>query len=160
VPFQHAPRVKTFDYRGLHRYFLTICCKTREPTLVGDATIDPVVMSLRRTAVEKDFDVIAYCLMPDHLHMFAEARAEDGDCAEFVRLFKQRSGYHWKRQSGRQLWQRSYFDRVLRNDESAVDVVRYIVNNPTRAGLVRFPTEYPYWGSFVYTREDLLRSIE
>jgi hypothetical protein len=37
--------------------------------------------------------------------------------------------------------------------------VRYIINNPVRAGLVADVRDYPFWGSSVYSREALLEYI-
>ena len=58
------------------------------------------------------------------------------------------------------LWQRYGFERVLRNDEATAAVARYTIANPVRAGLVRSPADYPFWGSFLYTREVLLEYIQ
>ena len=49
---------------------------------------------------------------------------------------------------------------MLRSGEDSRDVVKYIINNPVRAGLVAHPSEYPYWGSGRYAREELLEYIQ
>jgi hypothetical protein len=56
------------------------------------------------------------------------------------------------------LWQAGYFDRVLREDDSTFAVARYIVQNPVRAGLVRSPVEYPFCGSSIWSKEELIES--
>jgi hypothetical protein len=38
------------------------------------------------------------------------------------------------------------------------DLKRF-VKNPVRAGLVSSPLDYPFWGSLVYSREELLAYI-
>jgi len=53
------------------------------------------------------------------------------------------------------LWQEGYYEHVVRKDEVLPELVGYILRNPVRAGLVADPTEYPYWGSQVYSREEL-----
>jgi len=65
------------------------------------------------------------------------------------RLFKQRSGYAYRRLTGDRevLWQKSYYDHVLRRDEDLSDAARYIWGNPVRAGLVDNARDYPYSGS-------------
>jgi REP element-mobilizing transposase RayT len=97
--------------------------------------------------------------MPDHLHVLAEGGTPDADFRAFVHAFKQRSAFHWKRAHGFALWERSYFERVLRKDESTVSVVRYIIDNPVRAGLVLNPGDYPYSGSGVLGMADLIESV-
>jgi len=48
------------------------------------------------------------------------------------------------------LWQPSFYDHVLRNDEDLPAVARYILNNPVRKGLVDHYTEYVFSGSLVF----------
>jgi REP-associated tyrosine transposase len=72
---------------------------------------------------------------------------------------EQRSGWLFKQNFGRRLWQEGYYDRVLRDDDDSAAVIRYIVNNPIRGGLVVSPVEYPYWGSFTHGRDEILEFI-
>jgi hypothetical protein len=76
-----------------------------------------------------------------------------------VHRAKQRSGYVFVRKRGERLWQESYFDRLVRRDESLPDVIRYIIANPVRAGLVTRAVDYPHWGSSTHSREELLEFL-
>lgn len=154
------PRLRSFDYIGLHRYFLTICTYNRTRVFVEDRSVALVTAQLTRTAAAQRFSLIAYCLMPDHIHLLAAGTHEGSDFKQFTRIFKQQSAFHWKRSTGRILWQRSYFDRVLRRDEDTMAVARYIIENPVRAGLVARPGEYSYAGSMTVSVRDLLYSIQ
>ena len=69
--------------------------------------------------------------------------------------WKQRSGYEYKRRTGEFLWQPSYFDHVLRDDEETKRAVRYVLENPVRKGLVTEFANYPFSGSDVFTSEEL-----
>jgi len=53
------------------------------------------------------------------------------------------------------LWQRSYFEHVLRREEDVAGVVAYILGNPVRAGLCASPEEYPLLGSDRYSIREL-----
>jgi REP element-mobilizing transposase RayT len=97
--------------------------------------------------------------MPDHVHALVHARAAAADFHRFVRLAKQRSGFGFARALGGRLWQDSFFDRTVRENESVVEIINYIIANPVRAGLVRTPGEYPYWGSQIHSREEILDFI-
>ena len=44
-------------------------------------------------------------------------------------------------------WQTAFYDHALREEEDRLDVARYIVANPLRAGLVERLADYPYWDS-------------
>jgi REP element-mobilizing transposase RayT len=98
--------------------------------------------------------------MPDHFHALIEGERADANLQRFVRLFKQRSSFYWKRRSGAPLWQRGYFEHVLRAEEDTFDVARYILDNPVRAGLVSRPEDYPFLGSLTMTVRDLLYSVQ
>ena len=82
--------------------------------------------------------------MVDHLHLLVEGLTDDSDFSRFMSLMRQRSGFAFKQQFGERLWQKGYYDRVLRNEEDATDVIDYIAANPVAAGLVSTPDEYPY----------------
>jgi REP element-mobilizing transposase RayT len=83
--------------------------------------------------------------MPEHVHLLISV-PEGTSMKDFVRRFKQTSGFALKKQLGSEAWQVSYYDRILRVDESAEDVARYIWNNPIEDGLVEDASEYPWNG--------------
>jgi putative transposase len=109
---------------------------------------------LREAAARTGFEVLAYCFMPEHLHLLVRA-VEEADLVAFVRLFKQLSGYDYRRSTGdpQVLWQTSYHDHVLRREEDTLAVARYVWGNPVRAGLADSPREYPYSGSLAMEDE-------
>ena len=80
--------------------------------------------------------------MPDHLHWLL-------DCAEkaarAVSDFKSLSTHLlWDLGFRGKLWQRSYFDHVIRDSEGLAETVRYVLANPIRAGLSQHVDEYPW----------------
>jgi REP-associated tyrosine transposase len=160
MPHKLSPRLKTFDYLGFYRYFLTICARDRTRIFTDDQSVGLVLMELSRTADDQQFLVIAYCFMPDHVHLLVEGHYPAADFREFVRIFKQRSSFAWKRQNGTTLWQRSYFEHVLRDDEDTVGVAKYILENPVRADLAQRPEDYPYLGSMTMEVRHLLYSVQ
>ena len=85
-------------------------------------------LQLSRTADDQRFAVIAYCFMPDHVHLWVEGIHPAADFREFVRIFKQRSSFAWKQRNGTALWQRRYFEHVLRDDEDTIGVAKYILD--------------------------------
>ena len=97
--------------------------------------------------------------MPDHLHLLVEGTTLEVDLRRFVSAFKQQTGFGFVRQYSAQLWQDGYYDRVLRSDEETPDVVRYILDNPVRAGLVALFDQYPYSGSDRYSISDLAEAV-
>ena len=93
--------------------------------------------------------------MTDHVHIVVTGRSDDCDLLKWISLFRQKTGYLYKQQTGQFLWQEGYWDRTLRSDESLIFAAAYTVANPVRAGLVRIASEYAYSGSESYSMKDL-----
>jgi hypothetical protein len=69
--------------------------------------------------------------------------------------WKRRTGYYaWERRQPR-LWQPSFFDHVVRSEQSVIGIAAYILANPIRAGLSTALGEYPFAGSDLYSIEQL-----
>jgi putative transposase len=151
--------LKAFDYLGLYRYFLTFCTDYRRPWFQQADVVSLVLSQISRAAVEQGFALLAYCFMPDHLHLLVEGLADRSDCRRFIKSAKQYSGYYFEKQFRQKLWQRYGFERMLRDDEATLVVARYLLNNPVRAGLAADAREFPYVGSERYTIEEILEAI-
>ena len=144
---------------GPHQYFLTFCTFERGQVFRDPLVATSIITQFRLTARELDFAILAYCLMPDHVHMVVEGKTDTADLRRFVKRAKQRTGQAYSHQSGIRLWQEGYYDRVLRASEDTRAIVRYILENPVRSGLVRHPSEYPHIGSDVWSVEELLERM-
>jgi len=113
-----------------------------------------------RAAHEERFEVIAYCFMPDHVHLIVLGRDDASDVKKFIKLAKQYSGYYFAQRHGVRLWQRYGFERVVRDDAELAFTIGYVLANPVRAGLVDQPAKYPYVGSERYGIEELMMICE
>jgi REP element-mobilizing transposase RayT len=88
--------------------------------------------------------------MPDHVHMLFTPH--DEALKTTTRRVKGISARLINEAAGRRgsVWQREYFDRILRSDENIESVAEYICLNPVRAGLVEKSDDYPWiWRSWV-----------
>ena len=74
-----APRIPGFSYVGRHAYFLTICTSNRVQWFLVDDIAPAAIGQLLHFAVVYGFDVVAYCVMPDHLHGLIEGTRSDSD---------------------------------------------------------------------------------
>jgi len=84
----------------------------------------------------------AACLMPDHLHWLLSG---EEDFSGIVQRFKSYSTrIAWSAGHQGKLWQRSFYDHVVRREEGVLAVAEYIVGNPVRAKMVDQWTDYPY----------------
>ena len=136
-------------YRGVAAYSLTLACADRRAVFADKSLVESCIETLRSCAEKHGFAVLAYCFMPDHLHLLVEGGA-GSDLPKFVKDFRQRTGYAHRLASGEALWQKSCYDHVLRHEEDVREAARYVLGNPVRAGLVLAAGDYPYSGSFAW----------
>lgn len=132
-------------YQEEHVYYLTMCTHQRRPWFAGsNGLAQSFVDHLVALAHEREAKLFAWCVMPGHGHFLIQG----SDLIALVRLLKGRIAQDARpRTKGARLWQRSFFDRALRNEQSVLDVARYVWANPVRGGLVKHPGEYAWSGS-------------
>jgi putative transposase len=149
------PRLQGFTYRGRHVYFLTFCTHARRDTFRDPSVATMVIGQMLRAAARFAFAVLAYCVMPDHVHLLAQGKSDRSDLRRFVRHIKQVTAqtHHTKGP----MWQEGYYDHVVRPEEDVSGIARYIVENPIRARLVNSTSEYAFIGSDVWSIEEILR---
>jgi REP-associated tyrosine transposase len=111
---------------------------------------------IRRAADQERFALLAYCFMPDHAHFVIRGLHDDSHFKRFATRAKQFSGYAFSQaHDGQRLWQRYFYEHVLRDEETSQKVIKYVVANPVRGGLVEQPQDYPFLGSDVFSKEQL-----
>jgi putative transposase len=91
--------------------------------------------------------------MPDHVHFFCRPELDAKPLSEFVGFWKsytsrkiQALGQPRSTPAATTLWQREFFDHVLRSAESYGEKWNYVRENPVRAGLVSTADEWKYAG--------------
>jgi len=124
----------------------------QHPVFTHAAEVDRHRKVLEDAARNTGFRLLAYCFMPDHLHLLVEG-SEGSDLARFMKEFKQVSSFDHKRRVGRPLWQRSYYDHMLRGPHELRPAIEYMLHNPVKARLVENPLSYPFLGG------ELLREV-
>jgi putative transposase len=140
-------RLPASRYIGRHWYFITLCTASRTAWFNDGEWVRAVRAFLQQQAEASGFILVAYCFMPDHLHVLASGSHPDSDLIGFVKGFKQQSAFWHKRKTGQALWQRFFYDHVLCTDERWEAVANYIWLNPVRKALCSRPEEWPYSGS-------------
>ena len=82
--------------------------------------------------------------MTDHVHLLLQGLTDTSDFTRCMTLIRQRTAFAFSKRFGERLWQKRYYERVLRNPDEAPSVVAYIADNPRQAGLVSADEEYAY----------------
>ena len=72
----------------------------------------------------EQFVVIAYCVMPDHVHLLLEGLCEHANLQVAMHDWKQRTAFMWRQSTGNRLWQTGYYDYVVRNEDSVPSIVK------------------------------------
>jgi len=139
-------------YRGPAVFSVTVTTWQRQQVFTDASEVRRYHKMLEDGARNTGFSLLAYCFMPDHLHLLVQG-SEGSDLAQLMKAFKQASSFDHKRRVGRPLWQRSYHDHVLRGPDEFQPAVEYVLGNPVRAGLVDSPGAYPFSGG------ELLREL-
>ena len=140
------PRIDGFSYLGRSCYSITTCTAQRRQVFRDPSLVELVLSYLRETATRERFAVLAYCFMPDHLHVVVVGLTASADLRRFMTLVKQRAGFVVAKRYGIKLWQEGYHDHVLRRDRSLARLVQYVLENPIRAGLAETVESYPFSG--------------
>ena len=102
--------------------------------------------SLHGLEIWRDTKLLAWTLMPDHLHLLITLSHADS-LQSVVQKVKSNTARELKSNDLNlgQIWASAFHDRALRWDEDIRGVARYVVLNPVRAGLVERVGDYPYW---------------
>jgi len=158
--FKRRLRLPAFSYVGRWRYFLTFCTSDRHAAFCSPDVVNQALSQILRSAAQHAFEILAYCFMPDHVHLLVEGVSETSDLRRFVHAAKQLSGYAYTQSTRMRLWQPSYFEHILREEDDTWGVAGYIVGNPLRAGLAVRADEYPFVGSCTVTLKELLYFVQ
>lgn len=129
---------------------MTLCCTDRRRIFAHPRTAEWIASRLIAGALAYRFLLHAWCVMPDHVHFLVEGVDETCDLVAFVRRFKQRTSLEWSARSGLSLWQKNFYEHILRRDDAFPRVAAYIWNNPIRKGLCQDFREYPFSGSTTF----------
>jgi len=116
-------------------------CWLRQPTVAR------VVQNALLHFDEERYRLLAWCIMPNHVHVLIETRAQF-PLASVLHSWKSFTGHEANKLLRLQgeFWQREYLDRFVRNAEHYERVVAYIEENPVKAGLAKIKTDWP-WNS-------------
>lgn len=153
LPKRKQTRLKNYDYSQNGAYFVTICTAGRAKlfgdivgaTLRGrpnrpDLIIDKYLHELENKFKNVKLDY--YVIMPDHIHfiLFITGDHTGSPLPQMVDWFKTMSTNEYIRgvKSGlytpfnKHIWQRSFFEHAIRNEDDLYETRKYIENNPLK----------------------------
>lgn len=150
LPERKPIRIEDYDYSQNGAYFITICTQGRNKIFWADRRgelCSPANVPLSDIGIIVDNEikklntiygavcVDKYCIMPDHIHFIITINCNVAGRTQFApmiaRVIKQFKGSITK-QIGRPIWQKSYYDHVIRNQLDYNEIWEYIENNPLK----------------------------
>ena len=151
LPKRRHPRLKRYDYSLNASYFITICTFEKKKLLSdvivgrGLAPAVTVLTDVGRIVETElldlpyrfcDLIIEKYVIMPNHLHVILTLNASAGasprpTVMDIVCAFKSLSTRKCKQAlSIDKLWQTSFYDHIIRNENDYRNIWNYIENNP------------------------------
>lgn len=144
-----------FSYIGIQYDVVTWSCFKRQLRFTQRDRVDLARDQFIRASRESNVADIAHCFMPDHVHQLVKGTTADADAKLYMRKAKQYSGFYFKKAFDLKLWGGKGFDRLVRDTYQYKAAVKYIIENPVKAGLVTHVEDYPYTGSSIDTLKEL-----
>ncbi len=138
LPTRKPIRLPRYDYNENGGYFLTICTEHKAPFLWKNEALSPLgqLVHNRLEIMARFYDhmiVDKFVVMPNHVHLIlmVQPHVQANNLAavpRFVPAFKRLT----VREAGISIWQRSYYDHVIRNDQDYLRIWKYIDENPLK----------------------------
>ena len=149
LPQRKINRIPEYNYNQNGAYFITICTQDRKPILsqiVGDGSPVPKTAGLiaEKTIMQitekyPSVSVEKHVIMPDHIHILLRIDNGTGNpsptLGNIIGWYKYQVTKEVNRQNytaGEKLFQRSYYDHVIRNQQDYNAVWEYIEQNPRK----------------------------
>jgi putative transposase len=144
APERKSPRIREFDYATAGVYFVTACVRSRA-CILGTVVDDEMRLSRVGEIVARSWRAIpahfvsaaldAFVVMPNHVHgiIWLSRAGHAPPLPAVIGSFKGAAS----RAAGRPLWQRSFHDRVIRNESELQELRQYVLDNPLKWALDR-----------------------
>ena len=150
LPKRKQNRLPYYDYSTPNAYFITICTQNRRNLFwknVGAIIDRPENVPLNSSGIivrqciediAKHYSAISvdhYVIMPNHIHLLLQINTDDygrsmiaPTISTVIRLMKGAATKH----IGSTIWQKGYYDHIIRNEKDYLDVWNYIDGNPCK----------------------------
>ncbi|MCG6861175.1 MAG: transposase [Chromatiaceae bacterium] len=139
-------------------YFFTVVTYRRRRFLTDAEPQRWLREAIEATRADHSFDIDAWVLLPDHLHCIWTLPEGDADFATRWSLIKTRftkkarallQREDWMTPSKRKhregtIWQRRFWEHVIRDQRDFVNHVNYVHYNPVKHGLVKRASDWPF----------------
>ncbi len=133
-----------------HDHFITFSCYDRRPYLRTAVSRDLFEQSLERIRKRYRFDILAYVIMPEHVHLLV-TEPETEPLSKALQALKLSVS---KQSSQRPFWHDRYYDFNVFTDRKQIEKIKYIHRNPVTRGLVERPEDWPHSSYLTYLQRE------
>ena len=97
-----------------------------------------VVAGLIHSYDKKEYNLIAYSIMPNHVHLVISLLENSKSLDKIMQNIKRISAFKINRILGKRgtFWQSESYDHIVRDEEELQKIIQYTLLNPVKAGLV------------------------
>lgn len=90
-------------------------------------------------------EIIFYCLMPNHFHLITRQNKEKG-MLEFISRIQlvYSKHFNWKYNRKGPVFEGRYIPKFIDSQEYLIELIKYLANNPVKAGLVKRPEDWKW----------------
>ncbi len=149
------------DYRRNYEtggtYFLTLVAANRRELFTSEFAFNCLKEGFRRILPRWPTKIIAFSILPDHIHAMIHLPEETANFSMRVSLFKQYFSKSYKARMSEEkhtdLWQARFWEHTIRDQEDWHNHLDYIHYNAAKHGLVADPSEWK-WSSLSYYMRD------
>lgn len=133
--------------------FFTLVTAARNPVFADVARVSKALSILRTVKNIHPFTMKAWVVMPDHLHLVIHTM--DGRFDKIMHSFKRNLLYefHQKGIWAGDIWQKRFFDHVIRNEADFAAHLDYIHFNPVHHGVATCPADYVFSSFHYYVKK-------
>lgn len=129
-------------------YLITSTTFQRTPVFGAWETATEISKIFHSPSVLKTSEILAWVVMPDHVHFLISIGKHDTLERAVGRLKASSTRrLHSRHFVEGQIWTGAFHDRAIRQENDILEAARYIVANPLRAGLVKRIGDYPFWNA-------------
>ena len=146
-------------------YFFTVVTYERKKILTEPENVNILREAFRYVMDKHAFTIDAFVLLPDHLHCMWTLPRNDRDFSTRWRLVKSYFTRKWdqkfkstpwesrKNKKEQAVWQRRFWEHLIRDEKDMEKHVEYIHYNPVKHGLATAPKDWEYSSFHRYVRE-------
>ena len=125
--------------------FITQVVKDRTPIFLDEDMVNLLNNNLRYVKGKHSFKMLAYVFLPDHFHLLIQPN-DKSNFSQIMHSLKSRFTRAYKKKNNitdhLNLWQRRFWDHIIRNEQDFENHFHYIHFNPIKHGYVDLPQDW------------------